>query len=456
MAVLRIDHPDVRTFIAAKRTPGRWRHFNASVAVPDAFIQALQQGADWALVHEAEPSGAERHVTPGMFQRTDGLWVYASLPARALWDALMRAAFDVGEPGVLFIDRIRQDNNLRALETLDATNPCGEQPLPAYGACALGPLILPRFVRQPFGPGGAARLDFAALTRHARLQVRLLDNVLELTRWPLPQQAQEARLKRRVGVGFTGLGDALVMLGLRYDSEPGRAMAQRIARCLRDATYAASVDLARERGAFPLLNVDSYLAPGTFASRLPAALQAQIRRHGIRHSHLLSVAPAGSVSLAFADNCSSGIEPAFAWTCSRELRGREALASVYTVEDHAWRVYRALGGSLSPLPPAFVSATEVQPQDHLAMMQAVQPFVDASISKTVNLAPDVPCERFQDLYLQAWRAGLKGLAAYRPNVLRPGVLHAGSEASAVLTSGLPAPHFPGLAVSCGLSHAIHS
>ena len=455
MAVLRLDHPDVRTFIAAKRTPGRWRHFNVSVAVPDAFIQALQQGADWALVHETEPSGAERHVTPGMFQRTDGLWVYASLPARALWDALMRAAFDVGEPGVLFIDRIRQDNNLRALETLDATNPCGEQPLPAYGACALGPLILPRFVRHPFGQGGAAQLDFAALTRHARLQVRLLDNVLELTRWPLPQQAQEARLKRRVGVGFTGLGDALVMLGLRYDSEPGRAMAQRIARCLRDATYAASVDLARERGAFPLLNVDSYLAPGTFASRLPAALQAQIRRHGIRHSHLLSVAPAGSVSLAFADNCSSGIEPAFAWTCTRELRGREALASVYTVEDHAWRVYRALGGSLSPLPPAFVSATEVQPQDHLAMMQAVQPFVDASISKTVNLAPDVPCERFQDLYLQAWRAGLKGLAAYRPNVLRPGVLHAGSEASAVLTSGLPAPHFPGLAVSCGLSHAVH-
>ena len=454
MAVLRIDHPDVRAFIAAKRTPGRWRHFNVSVAVPDAFIQALQQGADWTLVHEAEPSGAEHHATPGMFQRTDGLWVYASLPAWALWDALMRAAFDVGEPSVLFIDRIRQDNNLRALETLDATNPCGEQPLPAYGACALGPLILPRFVRHPFGQGGAAQLDFAALTRHARLQVRLLDNVLELTRWPLPQQAQEARLKRRVGVGFTGLGDALVMLGLRYDSEPGRAMAQRIARCLRDATYAASVDLARERGAFPLLDVDSYLAPGTFASRLPAALQVQIRREGIRHSHLLSVAPAGSVSLAFADNSSSGIEPAFAWTCTRELRGRDGRANVYIVEDHAWRVYRALGGRSSPLPPAFVSATEVQPQDHLAMMQAVQPFVDASISKTVNLAPELPYERFQDLYLQAWRAGLKGLAAYRPSVLRPGVLHAGSEASGVLTSGLPAPHFPGLAVSCGLSHAV--
>ena len=467
MAVLRIDHPDVLAFIAAKRTPGRWRHFNISVAVTDTFIQALQQGADWALMHEVEPAGAERHATPGVYQRTDGLWVYASLPARELWGALMRAAFDVGEPGVLFIDRIRQDNNLRALETLDATNPCGEQPLPAYGACALGPLILPRFVRHPFGQGGAAQLDFAALTRHARLQVRLLDNVLELTRWPLPQHAQEARLKRRIGVGFTGLGDALVMLGLRYDSEPGRAMAQRIARCLRDATYAASVDLARERGAFPLLDADTYLAPGTFASRLPAALQAQIRRHGIRHSHLLSVAPAGSVSLAFADNCSSGIEPAFAWTRTREVLGRDGSAKVYTVEDHAWRVYQALGGPslsipsplpsplLSPLPPAFVSATEVQPHDHLAMMQAVQPFVDASISKTVNLAPDVPYERFQDLYLLAWRAGLKGLAAYRPSALRPGVLQAGSVASGTLNSGLPAPHFPGLAVSCGLSHALH-
>jgi ribonucleoside-diphosphate reductase alpha chain len=408
------------------------------------------------LVHEAEPSGV---ATPGLFQRTDGLWVYASLPARELWDALMRAAFDVGEPGVLFIDRIRQDNNLRVLETLDATNPCGEQPLPAYGACALGPLILPRFVRHPFGQGGAAQLDFAALTRHARLHVRLLDNVLELTRWPLPQQAQEARLKRRIGVGFTGLGDALVMLGLRYDSEPGRAMAQRIARCLRDATYAASVDLARERGAFPLLDADTYLASGTFASRLPAALQAQIRRHGIRHSHLLSVAPAGSVSLAFADNCSSGIEPAFAWTCTRKVLERDGSAKVYTVEDHAWRVYRALGGRSSPLPsplpPAFVSATEVQPLDHLAMMQAVQPYVDASISKTVNLAPDVPYECFQDLYLQAWRAGLKGLAAYRPSALRPGVLQAGSVASGTLNSGLPAPHFPGLAVSCGVSHAFH-
>ena len=428
MAVLRIDHPDVLDFIAAKRTPGRWSHFNVSVAVPDTFFQALQQGADWELVHPAEPAGPG--TTQGTFRRADGLWVYARLPARTLWDTLMRAAFDVAEPGVLFIDRIRQDNNLRAQETLDATNPCGEQPLPAYGGCALGPLILPRFVRHPFGVGGAAQIDFAALTRHARLQVRLLDNVLELTRWPLPQQAQEAQLKRRIGVGFTGLGDVLVMLGLRYDSAAGRAMAQRIARCLRDATYAASVDLARERGAFPLLDVDTYLAEGTFASRLPAALQARIRRHGIRHSHLLSVAPAGTVSLAFADNCSSGIEPAFAWTGTRRVLQRDGRVRVCAVENHAWRVYRAQGSPLSHLsshppphrlphlPPAFVTATEVRPQAHLAMMQAVQLYVDAAISKTVNLTPDVPYDRFEALYLQAWHAGLKGLTVYRPSGLR--------------------------------------
>jgi len=471
MAVLRIDHPDVLAFIAAKRTPGRWSHFNVSVAVPDTFFQALQQGADWELVHPAEPAAPGRRkeagpgATQGTFQRADGLWVYARLPARTLWDTLMCAAFDVAEPGVLFIDRIRQDNNLRAQETLDATNPCGEQPLPAYGGCALGPLILPRFVRHPFGVGGAAQIDFAALTRHARLQVRLLDNVLELTRWPLPQQVQQARLKRRIGVGFTGLGDVLVMLGLRYGSAAGRAMAQRIARCLRDATYAASVDLARERGAFPLLDVDTYLAEGTFASRLPAALQARIRRHGIRHSHLLSVAPAGTVSLAFADNCSSGIEPAFAWTGTRRILQLDGRVSVCAVENHAWRVYRALGGPLSHLsslppphrlphlPPAFVTATEVQPQDHLAMMQAVQPYVDAAISKTVNLAPDVPFDRFEALYLQAWRSGLKGLAVYRPSALRPGVMQAVTTVSVGDSAGLPAPGFPDLAVSCGVSHA---
>ena len=463
MAVLRIDHPDVLAFIAAKRTPGRWSHFNVSVAVLDTFFQALQQGADWELVHPAEPAGPG--TTQGTFRRADGLWVYARLPARTLWDTLMRAAFDVAEPGVLFIDRIRQDNNLRTQETLDATNPCGEQPLPAYGGCALGPLILPRFVRHPFGVGGAAQIDFAALTRHARLQVRLLDNVLELTRWPLPQQVQQARLKRRIGVGFTGLGDVLVMLGLRYGSAAGRAMGQRIACCLRDATYAASVDLARERGAFPLLDVDTYLAEGTFASRLPAALQARIRRHGIRHSHLLSVAPAGTVSLAFADNCSSGIEPAFVWTGTRRILQRDGRVSVCAVENHAWRVYRALGGPLSHLSshppphrlphlaPAFVTATEVQPQDHLAMMQAVQPYFDAAISKTVNLAPDIPYDRFEALYLQAWRSGLKGLAVYRPSGLRQGVMQAVTTVSVGDSAGLPAPGFPDLAVSCGVSHA---
>lgn len=452
MAVLRIDHPDVQAFIEAKRAPWRWSHFNVSVAVPDAFLQAVQAGTLWDLVHRTAPGRrAQRH---GAFQRRDGLWVYRRLPARALWAQLLRAAFEGAEPGVLFIDRIRRDNNLRAQEGLEATNPCGEKPLPPYGSCALAPLVLPRFVRNPFGVGGASQLDFAALARHARLQVRLLDNVLELTRWPLPQQAQEARLKRRIGVGFTGLGDALVMLGLRYDNAAGRAMAGRIARCVRDNAYAASVALARERGAFPLLDLDSYLAPGTFASRLPAALQSQIRRHGIRHSHLLSVAPAGSVSLAFADDCSSGIEPVFAWAGARQVLGRYGRAHHYGVEDHAWRVYCALGGRVANLPPAFVSATEVMPEDHLAMLQAVQPFVDAAISKTVHLPPDLPFERFQSLYLQAWQAGLKGLTVYRSGTRRDVVRPADAPACGAASAGLPAPHFPDLALSLGLSHAL--
>ncbi len=420
MGVLRIDHPDVLEFITAKRTPGRWNNFNVSVAVTDAFMQAVEHDGPWSLVHAARPT--DELCRQGAHQRTDGLWVYQTLAARTLWDTVMRSAYDFAEPGILFLDHIRRDNNLRAIEDISATNPCGEQPLPPYGCCDLGPIILTRFVRHPFGEGGVPTFDFDAFSACAAVQVRALDNVLDITHWPLPQQQAEAQAKRRIGVGFTGLGDALVMLGLRYDTAEGRDMARRIAETLRDAAYQTSVDLAVEKGAFPLFDAEAYLALGTFASRLPNDLQARIRQHGIRNSHLLSVAPTGTVSLAFADNASNGIEPAFSWTYTRKKREADGSRTEYEVQDHAWRVFRALKGPDAPLPDAFVSALEMSATDHIAMMEAVQPCVDTAISKTVNVPADCPYSDFQGLYLQAWRAGLKGLATYRPNAILGAVL----------------------------------
>ena len=299
---------------------------------------------------------------------------------------------------------------------------CGEQPLPPYGCCDLGPVILTRFVRQPFGFGGTPEFDFAAFAECVALQVRALDNVLDLTYWPLPQQRAEAMAKRRIGVGFTGMGDALTMLALRYDEAAGRDMAVRIARCMRDAAYQASVDLAREKGAFPAFDAARYLESGTFASRLDEPLKDQIRQHGIRNSHLLSIAPTGTVSLAFADNASNGIEPAFSWSYRRRKRESDGSVTEYDVEDHAWRLYRTLGGDMARLPPYFVSAMEMPAAAHVAMMEAVQPFVDTAISKTVNVSEDYPYEDFKSLYHEAWKAGLKGLATYRPNSIVGAVL----------------------------------
>ncbi|HEY0825528.1 MAG TPA: adenosylcobalamin-dependent ribonucleoside-diphosphate reductase, partial [Ramlibacter sp.] len=420
MGVLRIDHPDVLEFITAKRSPGRWNNFNVSVAVTDEFIRTLQAGGDWALVHRAKPGGAL--IAQGAHLRADGLWVYKTVPAQQLWDTVMRSAYDFAEPGILFVDTINRENNLRYAEGITATNPCGEQPLPPYGCCDLGPIILTKFVRHAFGFGGVPQFDFQGFARSVATQVRALDNVLDLTFWPLEQQRKEAAAKRRIGVGFTGLGNALAMLRVRYDAPDGREMAARIARCMRDAAYAASVELAKEKGAFPLFDAAKYLEAGTFASRLDDTLKQDIRKHGIRNSHLLSIAPTGTVSLAFADNASNGIEPPFSWTYRRKKRESDGSTTEYDVEDHAWRLYRSLGGDTTKLPPYFVSALEMPAAGHLAMMEAVQPFIDTAISKTVNVPADYPYGDFQGLYLEAWRAGLKGLATYRPNEILGSVL----------------------------------
>ncbi len=415
MGVLRIDHPDVQEFITAKRTPGRWNNFNVSVGMPDVFMQALAEDQPWELVHHAKPGAAL--IAQGALQRADGLWVYQSVAARELWDTVMHSAYDFAEPGILFLDHINQDNNLRYCESIAATNPCGEEPLPPYGCCDLGPIILTRFVHHPFGFDGEPTFDFEAFEKSVEIQVRALDNVLEVTFWPLPQQQAEATAKRRIGVGFTGLGNTLAMLRLRYDAPEGREMAARIAVCMRDAAYAASVALAKEKGAFPKFDAEGYLASGTFASRLPAALQQAIRANGIRNSHLLSIAPTGTVSLAFADNASNGIEPSFSWLYRRKKRESDGSTTDYAVEDHAWRLYRELGGDVGKLPGYFVSALEMSAASHIAMMESVQPFVDTAISKTVNVPADYPYEDFKSLYQQAWRARLKGLATYRPNTI---------------------------------------
>ena len=417
MGILRCDHPDVEEFIHAK-DHGDLKNFNVSVAVTDAFMRAVESDGPWDLVHKQPPGPEYPGGVP--MQRADGTWIYRALKARDLWKQIMDATFDHAEPGVIFLDAANRDNNLSYCEVIEASNPCGEEMLPAYGCCCLGSINLTLFVAEPFTAD--ARFDFDAFGKVVRPSIRMLDNVLDATVWPLPQQLEEARNKRRVGLGFTGLGDALIMLGLRYDTGPARRMAAQIAECMRDEAYAASVEIAQEKGAFPLLDPTQYLSAPRFASRLPDALKNDIRRHGIRNSHLLSIAPTGTISLAFADNAANGIEPPFSWTYQRKKRLSDGGFKAYEVEDHAWRLYRHLGGDMTKLPLQFVTALEISALDHMRMVAAVAPYIDSAISKTVNVAEDYPYDDFKDLYLEAWRSGLKGITTYRPNKVLGAVL----------------------------------
>ena len=422
MATLRCDHPDIEAFVDAKRERTALRHFNLSVLVTDAFMRAVEHDDEWALVFPA--LGARRaegemmvRVWPGAPQQRP-CRVYRRVKARALWDRIMRATYDVAEPGVVFIDRIQAQDNIGYGETIIATNPCGEVPLPAYGACDLGSLNLPRFVMEPFTLNAA--LDFAALVDAAAIATRMLDNVYDLSDFPLQQQADQAHLSRRIGLGVTGLADALIMLGLEYGSPAARNWAAQVMATITRAAYRASTMLAAERGTFPLFDAERFLA-SPFVKSLPAELRAQIAARGMRNSHLTAIAPTGTISL-LANGVSSGIEPVFAFHCRRRVRQQDGSLREIEVTDYAYEMFRETFGNDTPLPPAFIAADAVEPFDQLAMQAALQPHVDNAISKTLTVPVDYPFERFRLLYAQAYASGLKGCTTFRPNPVTGSIL----------------------------------
>ena len=413
MATLRCDHPDIEEFIEAKRAPGRLRMFNLSVLVTDAFMLAVKEDAPWELSFAGE--------------------TFKVLKARELWDAIMRATYAYAEPGVIFIDRINRLNNLHYCETINATNPCGEQPLPPYGACLLGSINLAALVLEPFTD--QARLDLAELEKLVPLAVRMMDNVVDASRFPLKAQAEEAKAKRRIGLGVTGLADALIMCGQRYGSAKAVGLTETWLKAVERAAYLASAQLAAEKGAFPLYDKEKYLA-GEKIKRLDKDVRDAIAKHGIRNALLTSIAPTGTISI-FADNVSSGIEPVFSFKYSRNVLMPDGSRREEEVSDHAYRLYRRLKGDAAPLPGYFVDAQSLAPSDHVVMQAAAQKYVNSSISKTINVPADFPFERFKDVYLQAYEMGCKGCTTYRPNEVTGAVLEVRKESRPAHQAELP-------------------
>ena len=397
MATMRCDHPDIEDFITAKSDAARLRMFNVSVLVTDPFMEAVKANGSWDLVFDGK--------------------VYQTVKARDLWSKIMRSTYDYAEPGVIFIDRINKANNLRYCETIAATNPCGEQPLPPYGACLLGSINLARLVKDPFEAD--ADLDIDGLSKLVATAVRMMDNVVDASEFPLPQQAQEAQAKRRIGLGVTGLADALLMTGLRYGSDEAARQTDRWLHAIARAAYLASVELAKEKGAFPLFDADPFLASDAMM-QMDEDVRDQIRTHGIRNALLTSIAPTGTISL-YAGNVSSGIEPVFAYAYSRKVLQKDGTRTEEEVVDYAVQMWRDKYGD-ADLPDYFVNAQTLAPLDHVKMQAAAQKWVDSSISKTINCPEDISFDDFQDVYMQAYETGCKGCTTYRPNDVTGSVL----------------------------------
>jgi ribonucleoside-diphosphate reductase alpha chain len=397
MATMRCDHPDIEDFIAAKADPTRLRMFNVSVLATDAFMEAVKNDGPWEL--------------------TFGGQVFKTLPARDLWNRMMRATYDYAEPGVIFIDRINAENNLSYAETIAATNPCGEQPLPPYGACLLGSVNLARLVAEPFADG--ADVDAGELADLVATAIRMMDNVVDASRFPLEAQAREAHAKRRIGLGVTGLADALAMVGLRYGSPEAAERTGEWMAVIANAAYRASALIAAEKGAFPLYDAAEY-AKAPMVKRLDPEVQELIAEHGLRNALLTSIAPTGTISL-FAGNVSSGIEPIFATSYTRKVLQPDGTRTEEEVVDYAVQMWRDMKGD-ADLPDQIVTAQDLAPLEHVRMQAAAQPWVDSSISKTINVPADIGFEAFKDVYLEAYETGCKGCTTYRPNEVTGSVL----------------------------------
>lgn len=458
MGVLRVDHPDIEIFIDAKKTPDfvemglsadeakslmkmitdkpgfGWTarqafatlsNFNLSVAITDAFMEAVLADRDFDLVHEVPPAEGDGHRR---VQLADGrhVYVYRTVRARDIWDKIMVNTYNGAEPGVIFIDSVNKSNNLRYCERIEASNPCAEQFLPPHGCCDLGSIMLQRFVRHPFTQ--QATFDEAAFKAAIPVAVEFLDRVLDVTNWPLPEQKVEAGNKRRIGLGYLGLADAMAMLGVRYNSPEAVDFTRYVGTLLRDEAYRASVRLAQTLGAFPFFDAEKYLEEGTFASTLPADIQAGIRAHGIRNSHLLSIAPTGTISMAFGDNASSGIEPIFSLRQKRNKIMADGTRQAFYLDSGAYRAFKLIHGQDAES-DVFVTALEMSVDDHLAVLEAAAPLIDSAISKTVNVPSDYPFEDFANVYIRAWKAGLKGITTYRPSAMLGAVIEDAGKSS---------------------------